>query len=151
MATNAAYDRFFGGTETEIEPEDVAGLPIPSKIGRSSAPLGANASGWSSRLPSPEDAALVRGHSGAAHCRRPDMGRSADDPRPVERTMRLSLGEIDGLRGPRTQDPSGRIARVPPASREKLGPNSSPQARTYADRALAQTSKSGNSSSACST
>jgi len=29
MTTNDAYDRFFGGAEAEIEPEDAAGLPIP--------------------------------------------------------------------------------------------------------------------------
>ena len=49
VVTNDAYDRLFGGTKAEIEPEDAAGVPIPLDLtGHNEGPPEANDSAWSS-------------------------------------------------------------------------------------------------------
>ena len=144
MATNAAYDRFFGGTETEIEPEDVAGLPIPPK----DRPQQRAARGerfrmefaitqpggtrrWFEAIAEPLTAG-DRTWGGVLTIR--DLS---------ERTMRLSLERLMASAGHELKTPVAALHGYLQLVERNLDPNSSPQARTYADRALAQTRQVG--------
>jgi two-component system CheB/CheR fusion protein len=144
MATNAAYDRFFGGTETEIEPEDVAGLPIPpndrpqQRAARGerfrmefaiTQPGGTRR--WFEAIAEPLTAG-DRTWGGVLTIR--DLS---------ERTMRLSLERLMASAGHELKTPVAALHGYLQLVERNLGPDSSPQARTYADRALAQTRQVG--------
>jgi two-component system CheB/CheR fusion protein len=144
MTTNDAYDRFFGGPNAEIEPQDVAGLPIPpSDRPQQRAARGerfrmefavSSAGGtrrWFEAVAEPLTAG-DRTWGGVLTIR--DLS---------ERTMRLSLERLMAAAGHELKTPVAALHGYLQLVERGLGPESSAQARTYAARALAQTRQVG--------
>lgn len=144
MTTNDAYDRFFGGPNAEIEPQDVAGLPIPpSDRPQQRAARGerfrmefavSSADGtrrWFEAVAEPLTAG-DRTWGGVLTIR--DLS---------ERTMRLSLERLMAAAGHELKTPVAALHGYLQLVERGLGPESSAQARTYAARALAQTRQVG--------
>jgi two-component system CheB/CheR fusion protein len=144
MATNDAYDRLFGGNETEIVPEDAAGLPLrPADRPQQRAARGerfrmefavAQPEGtrrWFEAVAEPLTAG-DRTWGGVVAIR--DLS---------ERTMRLSLERLMAAAGHELKTPVAALHGYLQLVTRHLGPESQPQARTYADRALVQTRQIG--------
>ncbi len=144
VATNDAYDRFFGSFGAEIQPEDAAGLPIPpterpeQRAARGerfrmefavSQPEGARR--WFEAVAEPLTAG-DRAWGGVLAIR--DLS---------ERTMRLSLERLMAAAGHELKTPVAALHGYLQLVERHLGPESPTQARTYADRALAQTRRIG--------
>ncbi|MGD0861132.1 MAG: CheR family methyltransferase [Candidatus Limnocylindrales bacterium] len=144
MTTNDAYDRFFGGAEVEIEPEDAAGLPIPpadrpqQRAARGerfrmefavTQPGGARR--WFEAVAEPLTVG-DRSWGGVLTIR--DLS---------ERTMRLSLERLMAAAGHELKTPVAALHGYLQLVERHLGPESSAQARTYAARALVQTRQIG--------
>jgi two-component system CheB/CheR fusion protein len=144
VATNEAYDRFFGGAEAEIEPEDAAGLPIPpvdrpqQRAARGerfrmefavAQPGGTRR--WFEAVAEPLTAG-DRTWGGVLAIR--DLS---------ERTMRLSLERLMAAAGHELKTPVAALHGYLQLVERHLGPDSSEQARTYTARALAQTRQIG--------
>ena len=143
VTTNAAYVRFFG-TDTEIEPEDAAGLPIPpaDRPQRRAArgerfrmefavaqPGGSRR--WYEAIAEPLTAG-DRTWGGVLTIR--DLS---------ERTMRLSLERLMAAAGHELKTPVAALHGYLQLVERNLGPESSRQAHTYASRALSQTRQVG--------
>ena len=144
VTTNDAYDRLFGRGETDIEPEDAAGLPIPlAERPQQRAARGerfrmefavAEPGGtrrWFEAVAEPLTAG-DRTWGGVIAIR--DLS---------ERTMRLSLERLMAAAGHELKTPVAALHGYVQLLERNLGPGSSEQARAYADRALAQTRKVG--------
>jgi PAS domain S-box-containing protein len=144
VTTNAAYDRFFGGAGSEFEPEDAAGLPLPE----SDRPQQRAARGerfrmefavtqpggtrrWFEAVAEPLTAG-DRTWGGVLTIR--DLS---------ERTMRLSLERLMAAAGHELKTPVAALHGYLQLVDRALGPGSSPDARSYADRALTQTRRIG--------
>ncbi len=144
VTTNHAYDRLFGGTEVEIEPEDAAGLPIPP----ADRPLQRAARGerfrmefavaqpgvtrrWFEAVAEPLTAG-DRAWGGVIAIR--DLS---------ERTMRLSLERLMAAAGHELKTPVAALHGYLQLVERHLGPESSEQARIYAARSLVQTRQIG--------
>ena len=144
ITTNDAYDRFFGGADAEIEPEDAAGLPIlPAERPQQRAARGerfrmefavAQPDGtrrWFEAVAEPLTAG-DRTWGGVLTIR--DLS---------ERTMRLSLERLMAAAGHELKTPVAALHGYLQLVERGLGPESSAQAHTYAARALAQTRQVG--------
>jgi two-component system CheB/CheR fusion protein len=144
VTANDAYVRFFGDTENEIEPEDVAGLPIPmeDRPQRRAArgerfrmefavaqPGGTRR--WFEAVAEPLTAG-DRTWGGVLTIR--DLS---------ERTMRRSLERLMASAGHELKTPVAALHGYLQLVERYLGPESSKQAHTYAARALAQTRQVG--------
>jgi two-component system CheB/CheR fusion protein len=144
VATNDAYDRLFGSAETEMEPEDAAGLPMPAadrpqqRAARGerfrmefavTQPDGTRR--WFEAVAEPLTAG-DRTWGGVLAIR--DLS---------ERTMRVSLERLMAAAGHELKTPVAALHGYLQLVERHLGPEASPQARTYADRALAQTRQVG--------
>jgi two-component system CheB/CheR fusion protein len=138
VTTNDAYVRFFGA-DTEIEPEDAAGLPIPpadrpqQRAARGerfrtefavAQPGGTRR--WFEAVAEPLTAG-DRTWGGVLTIR--DLS---------ERTMRLSLERLMASAGHELKTPVAALHGYLQLVERHLGPESSRQAHTYAARALAQ-------------
>ena len=143
VTTNAAYDRFFGHG-AEIEPEDVAGLPLlPADWPQARAARGerfrmefalTQAGGtrrWFEAVAEPLTAG-DRTWGGVLAIR--DLS---------ERTMRLSLERLMAAAGHELKTPVAALHGYVQLVERSLGPGVSPEARGYSDRALAQTRRIG--------
>jgi two-component system CheB/CheR fusion protein len=143
VTTNDAYVRFFGA-DTEIEPEDAAGLPIPpadrpqQRAARGerfrtefavAQPGGTRR--WFEAVAEPLTAG-DRTWGGVLTIR--DLS---------ERTMRLSLERLMASAGHELKTPVAALHGYLQLVERHLGPESSRQAQTYAARALAQTRQVG--------
>ena len=144
VATNAAYDRLFGGGTAEIEPEDAAGVPIPldarpqrraARGERFRMEFAVNQTGgarrWFEAVAEPLTAG-DRTWGGVLAIR--DLS---------ERTMRLSLERLMASAGHELKTPVAALHGYIQLVERNLGPEASPQARSYAARSLAQTRKVG--------
>jgi two-component system CheB/CheR fusion protein len=144
VAANDAYDRLFGAAGAEIEPEDVAGLPIaPAELPQRRAARGerfrmefavAQPGGnrrWFEAVAEPLTAG-DRTWGGVLAIR--DLS---------ERTMRLSLERLMAAAGHELKTPVAALHGYLQLVERHLGPDSSEQARTYTARALAQTRQVG--------
>jgi two-component system CheB/CheR fusion protein len=144
VVTNDAYDRLFGGAEAEIEPEDVAGLPLlPADRPTQRAARGerfrmefavARPEGtrrWFEAVAEPLTAG-DRSWGGVITIR--DLS---------ERTMRLSLERLMAAAGHELKTPVAALHGYLQLVERNLGSDSSEQARTYAARALMQTRQIG--------
>jgi PAS domain S-box-containing protein len=144
VTTNAAYDRFFGGAGAEIEPEDVAGLPLPpadrpfERAARGerfrmefAVAQAGGARRWFEAVAEPLTAG-DRTWGGVLTIR--DLS---------ERTMRLSLERLMAAAGHELKTPVAALHGYLQLVERSIGPGSSPEARRYADRALAQTRRVG--------
>ena len=144
VATNNAYDRIFGGAGAEIEPEDVAGLPIPpaDRPQRRAArgerfrmefavTLPDGTRRWFEAVAEPLTAG-DRTWGGVMTIR--DLS---------ERTMRLSLERLMAAAGHELKTPVAALHGYLQLVERHLGPDTPAQARTYATRALAQTRQIG--------
>jgi two-component system CheB/CheR fusion protein len=144
VVTNDAYDRLFGGAEAEIEPEDVAGLPLlPADRPTQRAARGerfrmefavARPEGtrrWFEAVAEPLTAG-DRTWGGVITIR--DLS---------ERTMRLSLERLMAAAGHELKTPVAALHGYLQLVERNLGSDSSEQARTYAARALMQTRQIG--------
>ena len=144
VTTNDAYDRLFGGGEAETEPQDAAGLPIPpadrpqQRAARGerfrmefavAQPGGTRR--WFEAVAEPLTAG-DRTWGGVLAIR--DLS---------ERTMRLSLERLMAAAGHELKTPVAALHGYVQLIERNLGPESSAQARTYTDRALAQTRQIG--------
>jgi PAS domain S-box-containing protein len=144
VTTNEAYDRIFGGTKTEMEPEDAAGLPIPpaDRPQRRAArgerfrmefavkqPGGTRR--WFEAVAEPLTAG-DRTWGGVIAIR--DLS---------ERTMRLSLERLMAAAGHELKTPVAALHGYLQLVERNLGAEGSPQARTYSAKAIAQTRKIG--------
>jgi len=144
VLTNAAYDRLFGGSEAEIEPEDAAGVPIrladrpQQRAARGerfrmefavSQPGGERR--WFEAVAEPLTAG-DRTWGGVIAIR--DLS---------ERTMRLSLERLMASAGHELKTPVAALHGYIQLVERHLGPDSSAQARTYTARSLEQTRKIG--------
>ena len=144
VATNVAYDRLFGGPGAEIEPEDLAGLPLP----REDWPNQRAARGERFRM--------------EFAVRTPDGTRrwleavaeplSAEDRtwrgvvaiRDVsERTMRLSLERLMAAAGHELKTPTAAIHNYLQIVTRRLEAGNLRDSRKYAARALEQTRRLG--------
>ncbi len=143
VTTNDAYERFFGGAG-EIEPEDVAGLPLPpSDRPQQRAARGerfrmefavTQAGGtrrWFEAVAEPLTAG-DRTWGGVLTIR--DLS---------ERTMRLSLERLMAAAGHELKTPVAALHGYLQLVERALGPAGSPEARSYTDRALLQTRRLG--------
>ena len=139
VATNDAYDRTFGGTQTEIEPEAVAGLPMPSadwpqrraaRGERFRMEFAVSQAGgtrrWFEAVAEPLKAG-DRTWGGVITIR--DLS---------ERTMRLSLERLMAAAGHELKTPVAALHGYLQLVERNLGPDSPVEARTYTSRALAQ-------------
>jgi two-component system CheB/CheR fusion protein len=144
VTTNHAYDRIFGGTEAEMEPEDAAGLPIPradrpqqraARGERFRMEFAVKQSGgtrrWFEAVAEPLTAG-DRTWGGVIAIR--DLS---------ERTMRLSLERLMASAGHELKTPVAALHGYLQLVERHLGPDGSAHARTYSARALAQTRKIG--------
>jgi two-component system CheB/CheR fusion protein len=144
VAANDAYDRLFGAAGAEIEPEDVAGLPIaPTELPQRRAARGerfrmefavtqpGGTRRWFEAVAEPLTAG-DRTWGGVLAIR--DLS---------ERTMRLSLERLMAAAGHELKTPVAALHGYLQLVERHLGPDSSEQARTYAARALAQTRQVG--------
>ena len=144
MVTNHAYDRLFGGADAEIEPEDAAGLPLPS----SERPQQRAARGerfrmefavtqpdgsrrWFEAVAEPLTAG-DRTWGGVLAIR--DLS---------ERTMRLSLERLMAAAGHELKTPVAALHGYLQLVDRYLDQKDEVQARAYSTRALAQTRKIG--------
>ena len=140
VITNDAYDRFFGGAETEIEPEDAAGLPIPpadrpqqraARGERFRMEFAVKEPGGTRRWFEAVAESLTAGDrtwGGVITIR--DLS---------ERTMRLSLERLMAAAGHELKTPVAALHGYLQLVERNLSPDGSTQARTYAARALSQT------------
>ncbi len=142
VVTNDAYDRLFGGAG--FEPEDAAGLPIPpadrpqqraARGERFRVEFAVIQAGgtrrWFEAVAEPLTAG-DRTWGGVIAIR--DLS---------ERTMRLSLERLMGAAGHELKTPVAALHGYLQLVERHLDAKSSPQAHTYADRALVQTRKIG--------
>jgi two-component system CheB/CheR fusion protein len=140
VATNPAYDRVFGGPEAEIQPEDVAGLPIPEgEWPQNRAARGerfrmefavSNPDGtrrWFEAVTEPLKS-QDRTWGGVVALR--DVS---------ERTMRLSLERLMAAAGHELKTPTAAIHNYLQLVDRHLAAGHAGDAATYATRALAQT------------
>jgi two-component system CheB/CheR fusion protein len=144
VVTNDAYNRLFAGGEDAVEPEDAAGLPIQP----ADRPMQRAARGerfrmefaatqpdgtrrWFEAVAEPLTAG-DRTWGGVVAIR--DLS---------ERTMRLSLERLMAAAGHELKTPVAALHGYVQLIERNLGPEISAQARTYADRALAQTRQIG--------
>ena len=144
VATNAAYERFFGSAEAEIEPEDVAGVPLMRadrpqlRAGRGerfrmefAVTQAGGTRRWFEAVAEPLTAG-DRTWGGVLTIR--DLS---------ERTMRLSLERLMAAAGHELKTPVAALHGYLQLVERNLGPESSEPARTYATRALVQTRQIG--------
>jgi signal transduction histidine kinase len=140
VTTNDAYDRFFGGPEAVIEPEDAAGLPIrPADRPQQRAARGERfrmefavvqpdgTRRWFEAVAEPLTAG-DRTWGGVLTIR--DLS---------ERTMRLSLERLMAAAGHELKTPVAAVHGYLQLVERGLGLEDTTQARTYTARALAQT------------
>jgi PAS domain S-box-containing protein len=144
VSTNAAYERFFGGARAEIVPEDLAGLPLPA----AARPQQRAARGerfrmefavtqpggtrrWFEAVAEPLTAG-DRTWGGVLTIR--DLS---------ERTMRLSLERLMAAAGHELKTPVAALHGYLQLVERALGPAGTPEARSYTERALAQTRRLG--------
>ncbi len=143
VTTNDAYVRFFGSADAEIEPEDAAGLPIlPADLPRQRAGRGerfrmefalsqpGGTRRWFEAIAEPLTAG-DRTWGGVLTIR--DLS---------ERTMRLSLERLMAAAGHELKTPVAALHGYLQLVERGLGPEST-QARTYTERAIAQTRQVG--------
>jgi len=144
VATNVAYDRLFGGADAEIEPEDLAGVPLPrddwpqQRAARGerfrmefavSAPAGTRR--WFEAVAEPL-AAEDRTWGGVVTIR--DVS---------ERTMRLSLERLMAAASHELKTPAAAIHNYLQLVTRQLEAGKATEAQTYAGRALDQTRRLG--------
>jgi two-component system CheB/CheR fusion protein len=144
LATNVAYDRLFGGRDAEIEPHDLAGLPLPQhdwpqqRAARGErfrmefavrAPDGTRR--WFEAVAEPL-AVKDRTWGGVVAIR--DVS---------ERTMRLSLERLMAAAGHEIKTPAAAIHNYIQLVNRHLASGNQKEAATYAARALAQTTRLG--------
>ena len=144
ISTNDAYDRFFGGPDDEIEPQDAAGLPLAP----ADRPLQRAARGERFRM----EYAVVRPGGARRWFEAVAEPLTAGDRtwggvitiRDLsERTMRLSLERLMAAAGHELKTPVAALHGYLQLVERNLRSDSSEQARTYADRALVQTRQIG--------
>jgi two-component system CheB/CheR fusion protein len=140
LATNPAYDRLFGGPEAVIEPQDLAGLPLPKEE-------------WpQQRAARGERFRMEFAVSGTDGNRR--WFEAVTEPltnqdrtwggvvaiRDVsERTMRLSLERLMAAAGHELKTPAAAIHNYLQLVERRLAEGKPEEAGTYTARALAQT------------
>jgi two-component system CheB/CheR fusion protein len=144
VVANAAYDRLFGGTDPEIEPEDAAGLPLPpaerpqQRAARGerfrmefavTQPDGSRR--WFEAVAEPLTAG-DRTWGGVLAIR--DLS---------ERTMRLSLERLMAAAGHELKTPVAALHGYLQLVDRYFDQEDRAQARAYSSRALAQTRKIG--------
>jgi two-component system CheB/CheR fusion protein len=144
VATNVAYDRLFGGAETDIQPEDLAGIPLP----RDEWPQQRAARGERFRV--------QFAVSGAEGTRR--WFEAVAEPLTAEdrtwggvlairdlseHTLRLSLERLMAAAGHELKTPAAAIHNYLQLVVRHLGTGDSTKAATYATRALDQTRRLG--------
>lgn len=140
LATNPAYDRLFGSADAVIQPEDLAGLPLPEaewpqqRAARGerfrmefavSDPDGSRR--WFEAVTEPLTS-QDRTWGGVVAIR--DIS---------ERTMRLSLERLMAAAGHELKTPTAAIHNYLQLVERHLTDGETAKAATYADRALAQT------------
>jgi two-component system CheB/CheR fusion protein len=140
IATNPAYERFFGGTDVEIRPEDLAGLPLP----KSDWPQRRAASGEQFRM----EFAVSDGEGQRRWFEAVTEPLTSEDRtwggvvaiRDVsERTMRLSLERLMAAAGHELKTPTAAIHNYLQLVDRHLTAAEPEKAATYAGRALTQT------------
>ncbi len=140
LATNPAYDRLFGGPDAEIQPEDLAGLPLPP----AEWPQKRAARGEAFRM----EFAVSDPDGGRRWFEAVTEPLTSEDRtwggvvavRDVsERTMRLSLERLMAAAGHELKTPTAAIHNYLQLVARDLAAGDLGEARTYADRALTQT------------
>ena len=140
VATNPAYDRFFGGPDAEIRPQDVAGLPLP----KTEWPQKRAARGEQFRMEF-----AVSGVDGARRWFEAVTEPLTSEDRTwggviairdvSERTMRLSLERLMAAAGHELKTPTAAIHNYLQLVDRHLSAGEPDKATTYAGRALTQT------------
>jgi PAS domain S-box-containing protein len=140
LLTNPAYDRLFGGADNTVEPEDLAGLPLP----HAEWPQQRAARGERFRM----EFAVSDADGSRRWFEAVTEPLTSQDPtwggvvaiRDVsERTMRLSLERLMAAAGHELKTPTAAIHNYLQLVERHLGSGETDKAATYADRALAQT------------
>ena len=140
LLTNPAYDRLFGAKGATVEPEDLAGLPLP----RPEWPQQRAARGERFRMEfavSDPDGSR-RWFEAVAEpltSQDPTWGGVVAIRDVSERTMRLSLERLMAAAGHELKTPTAAIHNYLQLVERHLGAGEPDRAATYADRALAQT------------
>jgi len=139
LATNPAFDRLFGGPEVEIEPEDLAGLPLPA----AKWPQQRAARGERFRMEF-----AVTGPDGSRRWFEAVAEPLTSEDRTwggvvairdvSERTMRLSLERLMAAAGHELKTPTAAIHNYLQLVDRHLAAHEMEEAGTYAARALAQ-------------
>ena len=140
VATNPAYDRLFGGPDTEIRPEDLAGLPLP----RADHPQQRAARGEQFRMEfavSEPDGARRWFEAVTEPLTSEDRtwGGVVAIRDVSERTMRLSLERLMAAAGHELKTPTAAIHNYLQLVDRHLSNGQVKEASTYAARALSQT------------
>jgi two-component system CheB/CheR fusion protein len=140
LATNPAYDRLFGGPQTEILPEDLAGLPLP----RPEWPQHRAARGERFRMEfAVSDRDGVRRWFEAVTEPLTIQDRTWGGVVAIrdvsERTMRLSLERLMAAAGHELKTPTAAIHNYLQLVDRHLTQGDVKEASTYAARALSQT------------
>jgi two-component system CheB/CheR fusion protein len=140
LATNPAYDRLFGGPRAVIEPEDLAGLPLPKE----EWPQQRAARGERFRMEF-----AVSGTDGNRRWFEAVAEPLTNQDRTwggvvairdvSERTMRLSLERLMAAAGHELKTPAAAIHNYLQLVERRLAEGKPEEAGTYAARALAQT------------
>ncbi len=140
LATNPAYDRLFGGPDAEIQPEDLAGLPIPT----AEWPQHRAARGDRFRMEfAVSDPGGTRRWFEAVTEPLMNQDRTWGGVVAIrdvsERTMRLSLERLMAAAGHELKTPTAAIHNYLQLVDRNLKSGDVKEAGTYAARALAQT------------
>jgi two-component system CheB/CheR fusion protein len=140
LATNAAYDRLFGGPDAVIEPEDLAGIPLP----RDEWPQQRAARGERFRMEfavSEPDGTRRWFEAVAEPLTTQDRswGGVVAIRDVSERTMRLSLERLMAAAGHELKTPTAAIHNYLQLVDRRLADGKADDAATYAGRALTQT------------
>jgi two-component system CheB/CheR fusion protein len=140
LATNAAYDRLFGGPDARFRPEDLAGLPLP----RADWPQQRAARGERFRMEfAVSDAMGIRRRFEAVAEPLTSQDRTWGGVvairDPSERTMRLSLERLMASAGHELKTPTAAIHNYLQLVERHLTDGEVKEAVKYAGRALTQT------------
>lgn len=140
LLTNPAYDRLFGDPKTVIQPEDLAGLPLP----KAEWPQQRAARGERFRMEfavsDPEGTRRwFEAVTEPLTSKDPTWGGVVAIRDVSERTMRLSLERLMAAAGHELKTPTAAIHNYLQLVERHMAAGEMDKAATYADRALAQT------------
>jgi two-component system, chemotaxis family, CheB/CheR fusion protein len=140
LLTNPAYDRLFGSSRATIEPEDLAGLPLPHEEWPQQRAARGERFRMEFAVSDPEGSRRwFEAVTEPLTSQDPTWGGVVAIRDISERTMRLSLERLMAAAGHELKTPTAAIHNYLQLVERHLGAGEADKAATYADRALAQT------------